>query len=180
MIKNLNNINYNKFEDLLGKHISVAEDILGNEFDEIIDINNFKNKRYSIKSKLDDYALEIRNFFGINYRYIFIETDKNDIIESITIYFEKLIDRQFYDMFNKVYGRPTSILIIDKRTVISESWGKEDTYGFNQHLRKSELELREGTFDEGPLYIIWRKDSYEVKALIGQQNLSQITFKQID
>ena len=171
-------VDYIKFEELLGKHISVAETVIGDDFSE----TSFKSKKNGVKyysnseylRKLLDY--ELKDYFGMPCINLFIQTDKNDIVQSINIFFHKSIDRQFYDMFNTVYGQPTSILIIDKRTVISESSAKDDPHGFNQHVRKSELELREGTFEEGPLYIIWEKGSYKVKALFRQQNMSEITF----
>ncbi len=167
------------FEDLLKEHISVAKEITGNDFEESnINIDNFKNKHYSIKSNLDYNPLEIRNLYGMPYKFLFIQTDKNDTIQSVTIYFHKLINRQFYDAFNRVYGEPNNILIIDKRTVISENNEEDETYGFKQHTRKSDLELREGSFEENPLYIIWKKDSYEIKALLRhKQNTSELTFK---
>ncbi|WP_299557189.1 hypothetical protein [Seonamhaeicola sp.] len=168
-----------KFENLLGKHISVAEATIENDFSETnYKIHNTEVKFYSNAEyllKLLDY--EIKDYFSMPYINLFIETDKNDTIISINVHFQKLINRQFYNAFNKTYGEPSSILVIKKRNVISEGVENDDIHGFNQYLRKSELELREGTFEEGPLYIIWEKENYQIKALLRQQNMSEITFK---
>lgn len=174
-------MNYIHFEDLLGKHISVAEKITGHDFEETsVNLDNFETKHYSIKSNLDDSLFEIRNLCGMPYKFLFIQTDKNDTVQSITIYFHRLINRAFYDAFNEVYAKPSSILVIEKRTVLSENNGEDQTYGFKQYLRKSELELREGTFDENPLYIIWEKEKFMIRALLmHNQETSEITFSLI-
>ncbi|TPV34696.1 hypothetical protein FJ651_03965 [Paucihalobacter ruber] len=72
-------------------------------------------------------------------------------------------------------------MVVEKRTVLSENSGEDEMYGFKQYLRKSELELREGTFEENPLYIIWNKEQYMIKALLRHnQNISEITFSLIE
>ena len=180
LLLNLNyyGMDYINFEDLLGKHISVAEEITGNDFEEInVNTDNFEKKQYSIKSNLDDSPFDIRNFYGISFKFLFVQTDKNDTVQSVTVYFHRLINREFYDAFNEAYGKPSSILVIEKRTVISEYNGEDEMHGFKQYLRKSELELEEGTFEEKPLYIIWQKEKYQIKALLRhEQNMSEITF----
>lgn len=165
-----------QFENLLGKHISVAEAVTGYNFKDCnFNIENSDNKHY----RIDSNSIEIREFYGMLYKILFIQTDKNDTVQSITVHFHKLIDRQFYESFNEVYGEPSSILVVEKRIVISEGYAEDDT-NFNQYLRKSDLELREGSFDEGPLYIIWKREGYQAKALLRQQNMSDITFSLTD
>jgi hypothetical protein len=170
------------FEDLLGKHISYTEKITGYDFEETnVNLKYSENKHYSIKSKIDDSLFEVKYLCGIPYKFLFIQTDKTDIVQSITIYFQRLINRAFYDAFNEVYGIPSSMLVIEKRTVISENNGEDETFSFQQHLRKSELELREGTFEENPLHIVWEKKKYMIKALLRHnQNISEITFSLIE
>ncbi|MFC4634632.1 hypothetical protein ACFO3O_11975, partial [Dokdonia ponticola] len=49
-----------------------------------------------------------------------------------------------------------------------------------QHLAKNTFDLREGTFEEKPLWIVWEKEGYEIKAhLRHKNNRSEITFKLI-
>lgn len=170
------------FEDLLGKHISFTEKVTGFDFEETdVKFHNSENRHYSIKSKLDDSLFEVRNLYGIPYKFLFIQTDKNDKVQSITIYAHKLINRKIYEDFNQIYGKPISILVVEKRTVLSENSGEDEMYGFKQYLRKSELELREGTFEENPLYIIWKNEQYMIKALLkDNQNISEITFSLIE
>lgn len=164
----MNNI---RFESLLGKHINIAKDVIGQDFRRnAVKKNDLEIRFYSSTNFIK------KDFYGMPYYHITVQTKEDEIVETITLFFNKLMDRQFFDAFNKVYGEPSSILVIEKRTVIREGTVKDDTYGFNQYLRKSELDLREGTFEEGPLYIIWKKDDFKVKALLRQQNMSQITF----
>jgi len=162
-----------KLENVLCKHISVAEKLTGYTFEEgNFNFKNSKIKYFSIKLNPNDNSDKLNFFYGMPYRLLFIQTDENKMIKSIGVFFNKHIDRKFYEAFNKAYGEPTNILIIDERVVISESVLDN---GFGQ-ASKAELKLREGTFEEDPLYIIWEKESYQIKALLRQQNMSEITF----
>lgn len=182
LVLNLNcyGMDYNKFEELLGQHISVAEAATGYTFHQT---NNnsaykFRYRHYSIESSQEDSALEIKDFYGVFYRFVFIQADENDIVQSITIYFHQSIDRHSFDRINSSYGVPSSIKVLKKRTVISDGFYSDNTLG-EQRLRKSELELREGKFEEGPLFIIWDKEGYQIKATLGQKNIKDITYSLI-
>ena len=155
------------YENLLGKHISNIKDTLGNDFE-----NNFFEKSfYYIK----DENIKV-NLFGINYNSISILTDKNEIIESVTIHLLSTIDKEFYNQLIQKYGQPNEIKVIEKKVIISNSHLKEDI--FSQDMKKSNIELRNGSFEEKPLYIIWRKDNFEIK-IFSRYNMgiSEITFK---
>lgn len=160
-----------KFEDLLGKNISKAKEFTGRDFKS----NAFKKKDFEVKfySSRDYFK---KDFFGMYYNQIIIHTDNYEVIKSITIYFDKLIDREFYNSFNKEYGMPKHIQIVENRRMESETLVKDDNGKVIEHLRKNTFDLREGTFEEKPLYIIWEKENYEIKALLRQENMSQITF----
>ena len=168
-----------KYENFLGEHITFAETITGNDFNKV----NFNSEdtefRYCSNSEylreLIDY--KAKDYYGMPYIDLFIKTDKIDKIQSVTIHFRKTIDRKFYDLFTNDYGEPNSILVIDKRNIISESTLRDDNNKVIQTSRKSELELKEGTFEDKPLYIIWEKDNYEIKALLRHKTgISEITF----
>lgn len=156
-----------KFDDVLGKHLSVAEKILDTNFKS----NSFKRNDFKIKFHSNINPL-FRDFYGMKYDFVTILTDEEDVIKSVTIHFSKIIDREFYDLFNKDYGSPKHIQVIENRKIISEIKGE----GFFHNIKKSTFDLREGTFEENPIYIIWEKDRCLIKAFLRQQNMSEITF----
>jgi len=153
------------FERLLGSKISNANAILDCVFEDI-----FPDKKY--------YATRIkeeRSLYGINYNVITLTTDDKKNIESITIDLKDVVNDDFYNLFIADYGKPNSILIVEKEIVLSET--EETNSSFNQKMRKVELKLREGQFNEGPLLMIWKKKDYEIKILIRHdRNTSDITF----
>jgi len=158
-------MDYKKFENLLGKHISISKFFTGSDFK----TNNYGKKFYINSEQIDD------SFLGVPYNFITIIPDENDTIQSITIHFPKLINRQFYDSFIEKYGEPNNIQVIENRKVMSKgTYGDSD---FKQHLTKSTFDLREGSFEENPLFIIWKKDSFQINFFFRyEQNKSELTF----
>uniref|UniRef100_UPI0040493FCE hypothetical protein n=1 Tax=Gelidibacter sp. TaxID=2018083 RepID=UPI0040493FCE len=153
-----------EFENLLGEHLSVVEEKIGFDFQK-----NHDNKFYINREFLDNY------FYEMPYNFITISTNENDIVQSVTIHFNEIISRPSYNLLIKSYGKPSNIQVIENRQIISESNYEEDN--FKQHLTKRTFDLREGTFEENPLYIIWKKETYQIKAFLRQnQNMSEITF----
>ncbi|MCB0744779.1 MAG: hypothetical protein KDC67_12800 [Ignavibacteriae bacterium] len=167
LFSNSNFMDILKFENLLGKHVSTAKDFTGCDFNG----NNIQGKNFTMNIYTNDELIN-KYFYGMKYNFITILTDDQEIIQSITIHFYELINREFYDTFNKDYGKPDHIQVVENRRTVSESFGK----GFFQHLKKSTFDLREGTFEENPLYIIWKRKHFQIKAFLRQQNMSEITF----
>lgn len=159
---------YKEFDQLLGKHISVANEFCNCTFEN----NNLEGEIY-----VSQYFN--REYHGISFSFITIVINEKDIIQSVTIHFQEIINRQFYDSFIQDYGTPDNILIIDNKQIISETISKDEKEAITQNLKKSNLELREGTFEENPLYIIWKKEGYKISAFLRQQNMSEITFTSI-
>ncbi|GAB1858750.1 hypothetical protein MHTCC0001_35900 [Flavobacteriaceae bacterium MHTCC 0001] len=103
-------------------------------------------------------------------------TNEKETIRSISILFSKVISRQFYDKFIENYGEPNHTYIIENRKEIIEE--PEEENDFARNAKKFEGDLREGSFDENPLYIIWEKENYTIRAFLRhEQNISEITFK---
>ena len=155
-----------EFEELLGEQLSNVEKTVGIDFENKIfgkiKISYYRNSQY----------LNI-DYYGIYSNYLTIQTNENDVVESISIHFRKVITRDFFDSFIQQYGEPNNIQVIENRRIIGESFGE----GFYQHLKKSTFDLREGSFEENPLYIIWKKDNYQIKAFLRHKmNISEITF----
>ncbi len=160
-------MDYIKFEALLGKHISTVEDSIGSDFENTL----FQKDFYYITDELVK-----KDFFGMKYNMLYIKTNDKDAVEAISILFQKVITRQFYDTFVKEYGEPIHTQVITKRKEVIEKQEKTDS-DFASNAKKYEIELREGTFEENPLYIIWKKEGYEIKAFLRhEQNISEVTF----
>ena len=165
-------MNYKQFEQLLGKPFSEVKEITNCDF-KVRDRNEIK---FYMNTEFFT-----RSLYGMVYNFISITTDHNDNVDSFCIHFHKVIDQSFYDAFVAQYGEPDNIHVISKRTVISEGKYVSDNGDFTSNVRKSEVDVREGTFDEKPLFIIWNKKDYKIKALLRhKQNISKITYSRID
>ncbi|WP_418639611.1 hypothetical protein [Winogradskyella sp.] len=161
-------MNYIDFENLLGKHILTVEEKIGKNFENTLSDKNF----YYIQNELIKKEL-----YAMPYNCLTILTNENDTVQSISVHFREVINRQFYDSFNKDYGKPNSILVIENRKTISKTITKDKNGNIIQSLRKGEFDLREGNFEEKPLYIIWKKEDYQIKAFLRhKQNMSELTF----
>ena len=160
---------YPQCELLLEKDLAVAKKMFNVDFEITPYGNKGGNNLYHNSDTL------IKNYFGIPYRLISIYADENEVIKEVKILFPQNISRDFYDAFNEEYGRPDHIHVIENRKVISESTQQDGDS--TETLRKSSFDLREGTFEENPLFIIWKKDGYEIKAFMRhKQNMSEISF----
>ncbi|WP_299212894.1 hypothetical protein [uncultured Dokdonia sp.] len=160
-----------EFEKLLGKSISFVENTIDRDFENKI----FGNKVFYIK----DNSIS-KFYFGMIYNHISLETNENDLVHSVTINFQGMLDRDFYDNFNVAYGKPQHIQIIENRQLENETFIRDENGNITQHLKKSTFDLREGTFEEQPLWIIWRKEGFEIKAFLRHKNnRSEITFKKL-
>lgn len=158
-----------EFEKLLGKHISVFEKVIGNDFE-----NKLHGKYlYYIPNK------DIKKYFlEVSYYAISIVVDKSDVLESISLRFYKIIDKQFYSSLVDKYRAPNSILVPSgSYTITSESIIKDDSDSIVASTRKREVDLREGTFNEKPFVMIWKKENFYIQAFLRyEQNISEITF----
>ena len=108
-----------------------------------------------------------KNYFGIPFKSISITTDEKSNLQSITIHFKEVINREFYDLFIQTYDYPSHILVVEKTHIINESNQKDDF--LNQYLSKGKIELSEGKFEENPLFIIWRREHFQIKINLGYE-----------
>ena len=158
---------FNDFENLLGKHISSLTKILGNDFENKL----FEKNLYYIKDENISKSLNQMSF-----RSLIIITNQKENIESITIHFMKTINSEFYNLLTKTYGNPNEIKVIEKREEISQNLIEDEK--FNQQVKKYNLELRDGTFEENPLFINWIKSNFNVKVFQKEkQKTSDLTFE---
>ncbi|WP_346880773.1 hypothetical protein [uncultured Algibacter sp.] len=161
-------INHIKFEELLGKHVSKFEDSIGIDFENTL----FQKSFYYIS---DEFTK--KHFYGMEYNMVDIITNEDQKVQSISVLFRKVIDSQFYNAFIVNYGEPDHIQVVLNKKEIKEDYPKENNNDFTRNAKKYEIELKEGSFNEKPLYIIWKKDNYEIKAFLRhKQNMSEITF----
>ncbi|VXB26759.1 conserved hypothetical protein [Flavobacterium sp. 9AF] len=76
----------------------------------------------------------------------------------------------------EIYGNPNQIKVIEKREEISRHISTDET--FRQEMTQNIIELREGSFEENPLYIIWEKEDFTITIFSRYKNgISEITFK---
>jgi hypothetical protein len=163
-----NNMNYIRFENFLGKDIVTFEKTIGNRFikKRLIENHSF---RYTMHQGIE------RNFYGFPYNSFYVSLDNELHIKHIALFFNKIIDDDFYNLFKKDYGLPSHILKVKSKKIISE--GMSDDNDFKQYLTQSELEVYEATFEENPLYIIWKEDTFEIKFLMKrEEGRSNVTF----
>ena len=163
-------MDFEKFETFIGKDIAIANNVLldeGFESKNLLGINFYTSDSY-------------RDFYNMPYNMISIMTDDDDdddddIIKSITIHFHQVIDSNFYNSFIVNYGKPKTIQVVDNPEFIGE-WVKGE---YNSRARKSILNMREGTFEENPLFMLWNDlDFIGIKAFLRhEQNISEITFR---
>lgn len=159
-----------KFEDVLGKDISVFEETIGADFENKL----YGNNSYYLKNHLNT-----KEFFGMSYSMISVNINEKAIVQSITIHFQELIDHEFYNSFNNAYGEPKHIQVIENRKLESETYLRDDNGNVTQHLKKNTFDLREGAFRENPLFIIWEKEKFLIKAFLRKKNrfnLSEIAY----
>ncbi|WP_103069105.1 hypothetical protein [Aquimarina sediminis] len=157
-----------KFEQLLGKPLSVFEKTIGNDFENRLHGKSF----YYIPNEHIE-----KNFFNMTYNIITILKNEKEVVQSISIHFPKTINRKFYDLFVEEYGKPNNIQVIKGQEFVSESHLKDKNGKILQTARKGNFDLVEGTFDEKPLFIIWKKENFYVQAFLRhEQNISEITF----
>ncbi|WP_194851410.1 hypothetical protein [Nonlabens antarcticus] len=157
-----------KFEKMIGKHISIFEKAT---------CCDFENKLFGKDFYYLDSSLKEKEYFTMNYNTLSVVVDENSTINSITIHFRNVLDKEFYNVFVEYYGAPDSIQTIKNKNVSSRSSYTDPDDNLSQYLTKSTFDLREGKFDENPLYIIWKKKNYQMRAFLRHnQNLSEITF----
>ena len=87
------------------------------------------------------------------------------MVKGIIIHFNSIIDHSFYDAFVLDYGNPDTIQVIDGYNSIGE-WTKDDP---NHRVRKITYIMKEGEFEDEPLFMIWNKKDYQVKILIKRE-----------
>ena len=162
-------MDFKEFENLIGKDISHARQILlheGFEYHNTLEINLYTSDSH-------------HDFYTMSYNMISIITDEKNMLKSVTIHFHQIIDSNFYDSFIINYGNPDTIQVIDRHDFVGE-WTKEEEEERIEHrVRKNTLIMREGKFEENPLLIIWNKKDYQIKALLKhEQSISEITFRE--
>lgn len=82
--------------------------------------------------------------------YYILVSNKNKFIDSITFYFQGIIDDSFFKSFIVEFGKSDNIQLIDNVKVLSKG-----EY-LSQYLKKSFIETREGSFEENSLYNVER------------------------
>ncbi len=150
----------NNYELLLGEDIS--EVLINNSKFELVNDSIYYSIFY--ENPIEYFNNSIFCFFSIT---------KNDKIDELKIQLVDLIDEDFFNSLVNQYGKPDSILIIDKIIKISETIDDKTKAEFV----KNEIKTKVGTFQEKPLYIIWDTEEFQIKILMKyKQRKTEITF----
>ena len=160
-----------KFETLLGKSFAFAASCIGEEF-----INEpFQNGTYFLE-KDSSY----KSFYDSKYNCLSIYKDDREVVHSITVHLLEVLNFKSFNLMVAQYGAPDHIWVATNTSMISETI-EDSNPEFKQRLTKSEQDLREGTFEEKPLVIIWNKKDFEIKVLFRyEQNQSKITYRSLE
>ncbi|RNC84876.1 MAG: hypothetical protein ED556_09840 [Winogradskyella sp.] len=165
-------MNDTRLEKILGKDISDIKAQFNFELKE----NNFSKNDFALVFHSNESYIN-EPFYNMFYNHISIITNKKDKVQSITIHFREIIDYSFFNSFIENYGEPNSIQVIENRKRISKTTIKDEFGRASQTLTKNIFDLREGTFEEKPLHIIWQKSNFQIKVFLRhEQNISEITF----
>jgi len=158
-----------QFDNFVEKKIFHLIEVLINEgfrHKNLIGVNLFS----SIKTKF---------FYGMSYNLISIITDNNENIINITIHFNSIINRNFYNQFIVDYGLPNSIIVLDNFKFLNDLKKVNEKKIFNSS--KVILDTKEGNFDDNPLFIIWKNANVNIKTLTKfEKDLTELTFKKTD
>jgi len=158
---------FKDFEFLLGKHVSTTTNIIGNEFENKL----FENSFYYIKSE----DLE-KKLYEMQFKAITVLSNEDEIIKSVTIHFSKIVTKDFYNQLINEYGFPNEIKVIKKRKKISSEILNDEI--FSQNMTKSNIELIDGTFEDEPLFIIWKDKDLKITIFFKRkQSVCDITFE---
>lgn len=110
------------------------------------------------------YLLKIESdskFYGLVYYNLQATVSSDKIIETVSVVFNEILGRIFYNEIIKNYGYPNSILGFDK--LINESKNEHvEEYGFHQNLSKREFSMKEVSFEDKPHLVFWKKSLYEI------------------
>lgn len=165
-------MHYTNFEYMLGKDIFDVEDILKINLKK----NSFKKNDSEVVFHSNKGFIN-EPYLNTFYNHLSIITNEDNKVQSITIHFRTIIDNSFYNLFNNKYGVPDSILIVENKKLESKITIKDKKGNINETLSKNTFDLKEGSFQEKPIYIIWKKKKFQIKAFLRyEQNISQITF----
>lgn len=129
-------------------------------------IDNKSNQYINTYSLNGDF-----NFLDKPYSTLYINTDKDGIIQHFAFGINGVMDKAFYDTMVTKYGTPDEMTKIDniatkKPEALNGIKSVESTYT-----------LKKCRFEENPLHIIWNKKGYKIKFLLKQS--AKTTFKSI-
>lgn len=114
---------------------------------------------------------------GMSYNKLEVVLDDNEKIKELYTAFPEIIGRFFYDNMITHYGLPNTILGHDK--ILNES-KRDNIYisGFYQNLSKRSYSLKEVSFGEKPIIIIWKRQNFDIKMMFYyKENATQLAFR---
>lgn len=129
-------------ENFIGKHISEFPNAVFNS-------TGPTASQYEICGKYE--------FLNEQYECIYITTNKDDIIEYVSIYIDKRLDKSFYNLMVDEYGKHSVLYEIDGFTIEEE----EQTSIFK--TEKVKLNLKECEYKEDAFLWIWNETNQKIE-----------------
>ena len=148
------------FEHLLGEPISLIRE-------------NYSYSREINSNKTSSFIAGNFNFFETPIDYGFhVSLDENNLIDTILFSIPYVIDKLNYVKMMDRYGIPNEISKKDKVTTFEPVTSNGIT------AIESIYTVKECTFDEQPMFIIWHKNSFTLKIIIEhERNISKIEYR---
>ena len=153
------------------------ENYLGIKIDNI-NINNLKPiKNTTLKNTFSISLKSLFKYYNNYISHIYFITNENKQVNQILVNLTSLIDKQFYNQLVFIYGEPDIISIKDGISHQSQkSVNPKNT--LNQSVQKTIYNIRVGSFEEKPVHLLWKKESFQIEVFMKyDRNNSQIIFR---
>lgn len=149
------------FESFLGKSIIKFKD-------EYSFLGGFR-----LNEDLHTIIMEDFVFFGKNFNNLHLYVNEKKNIQSVIFGFPTIMDTSFYEAMVNKYGKPSEMTKMDQITHYSKS-NKSRNGITSQEINYT---LKDCSFEENPLFIIWNKNGFRMKVTLKQkQQLTEVTF----
>jgi len=156
---------FKNFENLIGKDLKDVNITLNADFKNYMDNKNIYFMHYE----------NVNTYYDLSYNTISIMINNQNKIESVTIHFTNLVNRKFLNSFTLDYDNQTTTQVFGDKVLVDEGYSDDG----NQYLKQHKGELREGTFEENPLFLLWRKKEFKIMVFMRYElGVSEITFSE--
>lgn len=143
-----------------GQHIDFPK-LLGQEAAKVEQLflkNGFKQGIHNPQSYISEENFKIQ--FGLNCSRISFSLDEDSMLNSVILSLVEVVNKEIFELLNQEFGKPVGIKVIDHDFPLKKV--SETRIDDNHTVRKGYVTLKEGTFEDNPLFVIWKMGDYEV------------------